>query len=180
MRCGPLDMRMDRRGHSVGAAEIVNRAPVSELARIFFEYGEERRSRRIAKKIGEERQKKRIETTTELVEIVERCLGKGRPGRIHPATRVFQALRIEVNQEIENLREMLVVAPDILKDKGRIAIISFHSLEDRVVKEDFRSRARDGVYELLMKKPLTPSAVEVTENRRSRSAKLRAAQRSVR
>ena len=177
-REGPLDMRMDPSGGGPTAADIVNRAGEEELAQIFFEYGQERLSRRIARRIVYERERGRIETTTELATVAKRAYGPRRR-RIHPATRIFQALRIEVNGELENLKEVLEMAPEILAPGGRIAVISFHSLEDRIVKEDFRGRAADGVYKLLVKKPLRASQGEVEQNPRSRSAKLRAAQRSV-
>lgn len=178
---GPLDMRMDRSGAGRKAAEIVRRSPERELERIFREYGEERFARRIARRIVREREKRRIETTGELAAIVARCYPrpKGRGRRIHPATRVFQALRIEVNGELENLKEVLGIAPEILRRGGRIAAISFHSLEDRMVKEDFRDRAAAGLYRIKTKKPVRASAEEVEANPRSRSAKMRAAQRSV-
>jgi len=177
-RDGPLDMRMDP-GGGLTAADIVNRAGERELARIFREYGEERLARRIARMIVRERSKERIETTARLARIAERAYGRARR-RIHPATRIFQALRIAVNRELDNLREFLNMAPELLEQGARIAVISFHSLEDRIVKEDFRSRAREGVYDILTKKPLRPSPQEVEDNPRARSAKLRAAQRSVR
>jgi 16S rRNA (cytosine1402-N4)-methyltransferase len=177
---GPLDMRMDPSSPVPTAEEVVNRASEQELARIIWEYGEERCSRRIARRIVEERRKRRITRTLELAEIVRRaCGGRGRQ-RIHPATRTFQALRIAVNDELENLKSTLAAAPDILEDGGRIAVISFHSLEDRIVKEDFRARAGEGIYEILTRKPLRPSEAEVVANPRSRSAKLRAAIRSPR
>ncbi len=180
MREGPLDMRMDPAGDAPTAAEIVNGEREEELARVFWEYGEERLSRRIARRIVEARRKRRIETTTELAEIVSRAYGGRRGRRIHPATRVFQALRIAVNDELENLRTILDMAPEILADGGRIAVLSFHSLEDRIVKEDFRGKAALGLYTLLTKKPLRPDEAEERENPRARSAKLRGAKRSAR
>lgn len=177
---GPLDMRMDPAGGGETAADIVNRAPEAELARIFREYGEERFARRIARTIVAERQAGRIETTTRLADIARRAYGGGGRRRIHPATRIFQALRIAVNGELENLRDFLDLAPTLLNERGRIAVLSFHSLEDRIVKEDFRSRAGQGAYRLITRKPLRPSPQEVEDNPRARSAKLRAAQRSVR
>ena len=177
---GPLDMRMDPSSPVPTAEEIVNRANEQELARIIWEYGEERCSRRIARRIVEERRKRRITRTLELAEIVRRACGGRGHQRIHPATRTFQALRIAVNDELENLRSLLATAPDILEDGGRIAVISFHSLEDRIVKEDFRARAQEGLYTVATKKPVRPSEAEVSANPRSRSAKLRAARRSAR
>ncbi|MCD6404543.1 MAG: 16S rRNA (cytosine(1402)-N(4))-methyltransferase RsmH [Planctomycetes bacterium] len=178
-RDGPLDMRMDRDGLVTAAAEIVNRAPERELSRIIWEYGQERFSLRIARAIVRERQKAPIETTTRLASIVARaCPRRGR-WRIHPATRTFQALRIEVNHELDNLKSIIGIAPGLLGAGGRIAVISFHSLEDRIVKEGFRNGAREGVYRLITKKPLRPSPEEVEVNPRARSARLRSAQRSV-
>jgi 16S rRNA (cytosine1402-N4)-methyltransferase len=176
---GPLDMRMDATVPGETAADIVNEAREEELADIFYKYGEERLSRRIARSIVRERERRPITRTLELADIVRRAYG-GRRQRIHPATRVFQALRIAVNDELENLRRALEVAPDILADGGRIAVIAFHSLEDRIVKEDFRTRARQGLYSVLTKKPLSPTDEETARNPRSRSAKLRAAKRSAR
>jgi len=174
---GPLDMRMDCSHAGRTAADIVNYAPEAELERIFREYGEERYARRIAEAVVRKRRDGRITRTRELAEIVRRACP--RPSRrIHPATRVFQALRIEVNDELENLKRVLEVAPGILEPGGRIAVTAFHSLEDRIVKEDFRSRARQGLYTLIVKKPLRPAEAEVASNPRSRSAKLRAARRS--
>lgn len=177
---GPLDMRMDPAGEGETAADILNRAPEAELARIFREYGEERFARRIARMVVAERQAGRIETTTQLARIARRAYAGGAWRRIHPATRIFQALRIAVNRELENLREFLDLAPTLLNERGRIGVISFHSLEDRIVKEDFRGRAGQGAYRLITRKPLRPSPQEVEDNPRARSARLRAAQRSVR
>jgi len=174
---GPLDMRMDAAVPGETAADIVNTAREEELADIFFKYGEERLSRRIARSIVRERERRPIRRTLELADIVKRAY-RGPRQRIHPATRVFQALRIAVNDELENLRKALETAPDILADGGRIAVIAFHSLEDRIVKEDFRTRARQGLYSVLTKKPLVPTDEETRRNPRSRSAKLRAAKRS--
>ncbi|AFY79390.1 S-adenosyl-methyltransferase MraW [Pleurocapsa sp. PCC 7327] len=167
----PLDMRMDRT-QSLTAADIINDWDEEELAKIFYEYGEERLSRRIAKQIVRQRP---FQTTTELAEAIARCVPpKYRYGRIHPATRVFQALRIAVNQELESLERFLDKAPHWLKIGGRIGIISFHSLEDRIVKH----RLRDSpLLEVLTKKPITPQPDEEAQNPRSRSAKLRLAQR---
>jgi 16S rRNA (cytosine1402-N4)-methyltransferase len=174
----PLDMRLDPSGGAVTAAEIVNEAEEEELEEIFREFGEERLSRRIARMIVRRRGKGPIETTCELAQIACGAYGpKWR--RIHPATRIFQALRIAVNAELDNLRRMLRVAGGVLREGGRLAVISFHSLEDRIVKEDFRSRAAQGFYSVLTRKPVRPSPGEVGANPRARSAKLRAAQRSV-
>ena len=176
----PLDMRMDAQLETT-AAEIISRTNENDLADLIFEFGEERASRRIARFIVENRKIKPIETTGELAAIV--CRALKRPGkkqqrnRIHPATRTFQALRIAVNDELGSLRELLTAAPSILKENGRIAIISFHSLEDRLVKYDFKEKAKDGFYKIITKKPIVPTKEEIAENRRARSAKLRIAQR---
>ena len=175
---GPLDMRMSAGSPGPSAADIVNRAPAHELERIFREYGEERFARRIAARIVEARRVEKILRTSQLAEIVRRAYGRYIERRIHPATRVFQALRIAVNDELENLKALLALAPDLLEDGGRIAVIAFHSLEDRLVKDDFRNRSRSGVYELITRKPLRPTEGEVQSNPRSRSARLRAARRS--
>lgn len=167
----PLDMRMDQQ-QSLTAAEIVNTWEEQELADLIYELGEERRSRRIARKILEHRP---IETTTQLAYIVAGCFPpKQRHGRIHSATRTFQALRIAVNRELEVLDRLLEVAPDWLKPKGRIGIISFHSLEDRRVKQAFKPDERLSV---VTKRPLTAGEAELAVNPRSRSAKLRIAER---
>ncbi len=174
---GPLDMRMDTDQQET-AADIVNHAGRGELERIFREYGQERFARRIARMIVRERQQAPIETTGRLAALAKRAYGPGWR-RIHPATRIFQALRITVNRELENLKQLLDLAPEIMSEQGRIAVISFHSLEDRIVKEDFRSRAYEGEYRLITRKPLRPTPTEVKANPRARSAMLRAAQRSV-
>lgn len=168
----PLDMRMDIR-QTLTAAEIINQAPETELADIFYHFGEERFSRRIARRIVAQRP---LQTTTELAAIVAQALpGQKRRGkRIHPATRVFQALRIAVNQELTALETLLARSPGWLKPGGRIGIISFHSLEDRRVKYALRDSLELGV---LTKKPIVPQADEITQNPRSRSAKLRLAER---
>lgn len=171
---GPLDMRMDPRT-PVTAEQLVNELDYAELARLFREYGEERWAARIARFIVERRARKRITTTAELVDIVKDAIpAAARRSGPHPAKRVFQALRIAVNRELEALEKALPVATLLLKDGGRIVVISFHSLEDRIVKTWFRKCSQLVV---LTKKPVTPSAQEVLENPRARSAKLRAAQR---
>lgn len=173
LRNEPLDMRY---GKSVKetAAEIINSFNEKDLADIFWKYGEERRSRQIAKTIVDQRRKKKILTTFDLAGIIGKAAAKnyGR-SKINPATRVFQALRIYVNDELGNLENVLGKLNQILKLKGRIAIISFHSLEDRIVKNYFKKLAKDGKAEILTKKPIRPSAEEIKENPRSRSAKLR-------
>lgn len=176
---GPLDMRLDRTGETT-AADLVNRLEEAELADLIYQHGEERHSRRIARAIVEARQDRRIETTARLTEIVLGATSGGRrPGRkgIHPATRTFQALRIAVNDELGNLDRLLANLPDLLNRGGRAAIISFHSLEDRRVKQAFAHLAGTGQATILTKKPITAGAAEVQANPRSRSAKLRAMER---
>lgn len=163
----PLDMRMDR-SQELTAAHIVNHWQEVSLANLIYEYGEERFSRRIAKKIVQQRP---FSTTTDLAEAIASTVpGKYRHGRIHPATRTFQALRIEVNQELKSLEKFIEVAPTWLKPGGKIGIISFHSLEDRIVKHRFRS---SDLLQVITKKPLTAQPDEQRANPRSRSAKLR-------
>ena len=186
----PLDMRMDAAGDEETAAQLLERLPEEEIARILYEYGEERRSRRIARWIVERRERgEPVRTTDELAELVARAVGHRRGDRIHPATRTFQALRIAVNRELEGLDEFIETAVDLLQTQGRLAVISFHSLEDRVVKRALRRLsgrcecdprspvctcgARRTV-EILTRRPLTPDEQEVEENPRARSAKLRA------
>lgn len=167
----PLDMRMNRQ-QALTAADVINTWDETELANLFFTYGEERLSRRIARRIVEQRP---FETTTDLANAIASAVPpKYRYGRIHPATRVFQALRIRVNQELEVLEQFLATAPRWLKPEGRIAIISFHSLEDRLVKNAFRSH---DLLSVVTKKPIQPTAEEIEKNGRSRSAKLRLAQK---
>jgi 16S rRNA (cytosine1402-N4)-methyltransferase len=174
----PLDMRLDKRLETT-AADIINRTDEKALADLFYRFGEERASRRIAKFIVERRRYEPIMTTGQLAAIVADATGKrGRWTRIHPATRAFQALRIAVNDELGNLAGLLDSAPDLLKKCGYVAIISFHSLEDRLVKTNFKDNAAKGVYRLTTKKPITPTREEIMENRRSRSAKLRIAQKN--
>ena len=173
---GPLDMRMDPRS-GLTAEQVVNRFDERELADAIYEFGEERRSRRIARAIVRARP---IQTTAQLAEVISAA---ARPmnqaeRRIHPATRTFQALRILVNRELDDLRALLSVAPQVLKPGGRLVVISFHSLEDRIVKDAVRDGARDGLYRVLTKKPVTADEEEIDRNPRSRSAKLRAAERT--
>ena len=144
---------------------------------MIFKYGEDRASRRIARFIVRYRKENKITTTGQLADIVCKALGRGKWGRIHPATRTFQALRIAVNQELDNLEMLLTSAPKLLNKDGLIAIISFHSLEDRIVKYDFRQNKADGIYDVLTKKPLIATKEEVDENPRARSAKLRIARK---
>ncbi|MEM6612252.1 MAG: 16S rRNA (cytosine(1402)-N(4))-methyltransferase RsmH [Cyanobacteria bacterium P01_C01_bin.72] len=169
----PLDMRMDRPQRTT-AAEIVNHWKEVSLADLIYEYGEERYSRRIAKRIVQQRP---FQTTTELAQAIASTVpGKYRHGRIHPATRTFQALRIEVNQELKSLEKFIEQAPQWLKPGGRIGIISFHSLEDRIVKHRFRGSE---LLDIITKKPIVAQRDEQRENPRSRSAKLRFAQRKL-
>ena len=174
---GPLDMRMDRRIDRT-AADLLNGLSFQELESTLREFGEERWAKRIAKTILREREEKPIGTTQELRKIVHRAI----PGRFHsrkidPATRTFQAFRIRVNEELENLRRILETGWTFLKRGGRICVISFHSLEDRMVKETFRRLDTDGVMRRITKKPIAPSEEEKQRNPRSRSAKLRCAER---
>lgn len=174
---GPLDMRMDERRHYT-AADLVNGLRIEELERILLEYGEERWFRRIAKAIVSEREKEPIQTTQGLSKVVYRAIPKRfHSRRLDPATRTFQAIRIRVNEELENLKGMLDTGWKVLRKGGRICIISFHSLEDRMVKEAFRRLEREGVLSILTKKPRIPSEEEQEKNSRSRSAKLRCAER---
>lgn len=172
---GPLDMRMDRTSGPT-AGELLKRLKEEDLAKLFWEYGEERRSRRIARAIKTHLRRASLETTTQLASLIERVVS-GRRGRIHPATRVFQALRIAVNRELESLETFLSTVYQFLKPGARMVAISFHSLEDRIVKESFREGFKKGLYMLLTRKPVRPSREEVRENPRSRSAKLRAVER---
>lgn len=170
----PLDMRMDQRREKT-AETILDTASEKELADIFFYYGEEKQSRRIAARVVEERKQGGIKTSGRLAELVARAIPRRfHPPRIHVATRVFQALRIAVNEELSNLSVILDKAADHLSAGGRFCVISFHSLEDRMVKKKFAANDR---FRVLTKKPITPSDQEVNANRRSRSARLRVAER---
>ena len=175
---GPLDMRMNPMSGET-AEQVVNHIDERELADVIYEFGEERRSRRIARAIVRSRP---IRTTTQLVEVVSAAarsmkLGQHKYDRIHPATKTFQALRIFVNRELDDLKALLEAAPRVLKPGGRLVVISFHSLEDRIVKDALREGAKQGWYRLLTKKPVTASEEEIDRNPRSRSAKMRAAER---
>ena len=175
---GPLDMRMNPMSGET-AEQVVNHIDERELADVIYEFGEERRSRRIARAIVRSRP---IRTTKQLVEVVSAAarsmkLGQHKYERIHPATRTFQALRIFVNRELDDLKALLEAAPRVLKPGGRLVVISFHSLEDRIVKDALREGAKQGWYRLLTKKPVTASEDEIDRNPRSRSAKMRAAER---
>lgn len=189
----PLDMRMNAESDELTAAELLAELPEEEIARIIYEYGEERFSRRIARWIVERRERgEPIETTRQLAELVERAVKQGRHEKIHPATRTFQALRIAVNRELENLDLFLQDAIDVLEAGGKLAVISFHSLEDRIVKQTFRRLS--GVcecpprlpvcqcgatekVEILTRRPLTADEAEMAANPRARSAKLRVCRR---
>ncbi|MGH9579935.1 MAG: 16S rRNA (cytosine(1402)-N(4))-methyltransferase RsmH, partial [Terriglobales bacterium] len=170
---GPLDMRMDPHGERT-AEQVVNRLDEEALAKVIYEFGEERRSRRIARAIVRARP---VRTTAHLARVISVALRPMKPGRIHPATRTFQAIRIFVNLELEDLQALLQAAPRALKPGGRLVVISFHSLEDRMVKDAMREGAQQGLYRVLTRKPVTAAAEEVERNPRARSAKLRAAQR---
>ncbi len=169
-----LDMRMDT-SQIMDAWEVVNKYSHKDLERVFREYGEERYSKRISEAIAEERKKKTIDTCRELAILVERVYG-GR-GKIHPATKVFQALRIEVNGELEDLRKGLVSAYESLQAKGRLCVISYHSLEDRIVKNFLRDGVKANILRLLTKKPIQASIEEKRINPSARSAKLRGAEK---
>jgi 16S rRNA (cytosine1402-N4)-methyltransferase len=186
----PLDMRMDASGDEETAAELLEHLPEEEIARLIYEYGEERRSRRIARWIVERRERgEPLKTTGELAELVARAVGHKRGERVHPATRTFQALRIAVNKELEGLEAFLETAVDLLQPQGRLAVISFHSLEDRAVKRTLRRLAGQcecgprvprcecgarRAVEILTRRPLVAADEELDENPRARSAKLRA------
>jgi 16S rRNA (cytosine1402-N4)-methyltransferase len=174
---GPLDMRMNPREGQT-AEQVVNQAGEKELADMIYEFGEERRSRRIARAIVRSRP---VTTTAQLARIVAGAAGAMKPERgrhfMHPATRTFQALRIYVNEELSEIDALLREAPGLLKPGGRLVVISFHSLEDRRVKDAMREGAQQGIWEVLTRKPMTAEAEETDRNPRARSAKLRAAER---
>jgi 16S rRNA (cytosine1402-N4)-methyltransferase len=174
---GPLDMRMNTRSGPT-AAQVVNEISERELANLIYENGEERRSRTVARAIVRGRP---IATTGQLARIVASVLPTikrtTKQDRIHPATRTFQALRIYVNQELDEIKALLEAAPGLLKPSARLAVISFHSLEDRIAKDSLREGARQGIWEILTRKPVTAGEEETETNPRSRSAKLRAAER---
>lgn len=185
---GPLDMRFDPEGRR-RAADLVNELPESELADLIYQYGEERRARRLARAIVAARP---LETTRELAEVILQAVGGRRGERIHPATRTFQALRIAVNDELGALETALPQAVNVLAEGGRLAVIAFHSLEDRIVKRFFRRESRDCIcpprqpictcdheasLEVLTRRPIQPDEAEVASNPRARSARLRVAER---
>ena len=170
---GPLDMRMDSRSE-LTAQQVVNQADEEDLANLIYEFGEERRSRRIARAIVRARP---IETTAELARVISAVAPSMKGDKIHPATRTFQALRIRVNDEIGEIQSLLKSAESLLKPGGRVVLISFHSLEDRPVKDSFKEAAKAGTLEILTKKPVVAGEQESLRNPRSRSAKLRAAEK---
>jgi len=178
-REGPLDMRLDRNSY-ISAYDLVNNLNEEEISNLLWSFGEERWHNRIARRVVEERQKQPITTTAELSEIVMRAIPprfRKFHYRIHPATRTFQAVRIAVNRELEVLEQVLAKSIPLLSPGGRICVISFHSLEDRVVKWAFRKAAAEGVLTILTPKPLTPTESEARENPSSRSSKFRAAEK---
>ncbi|NPV88586.1 16S rRNA (cytosine(1402)-N(4))-methyltransferase RsmH [Coprothermobacteraceae bacterium] len=168
---GLLDMRFDP-SKGVSAYDLVNKLGEEELADLIYRYGEEHKARRIAKAIVESRSKGPIRTTTELAEVILTALGR-RHGRIHPATRTFQALRIATNSELDNLQQLLESLLDVLEPGGRAAVISYHSLEDRIVKHFFKEWEKSGKGIQVTKKPVVPTDEEIQVNPRARSAKLR-------
>ncbi len=170
---GPLDMRMDTRSGET-AEQVVNQENEEVLADLIYEYGEERRSRRIARAIVRARP---IATTAELARVISAAAPSMKGDKIHPATRTFQAIRMRVNDELGEIQSLLKSAGSLLKPGGRVVLISFHSLEDRLVKDAFREQAKAGILEVLTKKPVVASEQESLRNPRSRSAKLRAAER---
>ena len=175
---GPLDMRMDPH-QELTADQVVNHMGEEELANVIYEFGEERRSRRIARAIVRARP---IRSTAHLAQVISAALRSmkkdhGAREKIHPATRTFQAIRIFVNRELDDLKALLEAVPKILKPGGRLVVISFHSLEDRIVKDAIRAGREAGIYTVLTKKPVTATEEEIDRNPRSRSAKLRAAEK---
>jgi 16S rRNA (cytosine1402-N4)-methyltransferase len=178
----PLDMRVDPRIDRT-AADLVNTLDEETLANLLYQLADERFSRRIARKIGEARRERPIQTTDRLADVVRSAMPPfrgGAPQKIDPATRTFMALRMAVNRELENLQSLLDDAPRSLTAGGRFAVISFHSTEDRLVKQAFRSAEQTGVVRLITNKPLAPADAELAANPRSRSAKLRVAERMIR
>ncbi len=176
-RDGPLDMRMDRRAPGT-AFDIVNNLPEKEIEAALRMYGEERYSRRIARAIVSRRRQNEIKTTGELARVVLSSVSSSGKGRIHPATRTFQALRIKLNRELDILQKVIEGACLSLAPGGRVCIISYHSLEDRIVKQEFLRLSRAGIVRPVTKKPIIPERAEVKINPRSRSGKLRVAERT--
>ena len=170
MKDGPLDMRMDKR-QTLSAWHVINKYSEKDLARILWEYGEEKKSRKIARAIAIARRTKAIQSSRELVQVIEKTIHKG--GKINVATRTFQAIRIEVNKELDELKKAIEDGVTILCPQGRFCIISYHSLEDRIVKHKFKAMEKDGIIKILTKKPIRPGQEEVEKNPSSRSAKLR-------
>ncbi|NPA14919.1 MAG: 16S rRNA (cytosine(1402)-N(4))-methyltransferase RsmH [Deferribacteres bacterium] len=171
---GPLDMRLDRVGEKFTAYEVVNSFSEKRLCELIREFGEERWAKRIARAIVQRRKEAKIKSTKELAEVVASAIPKRYwPKRLHPATRTFQAIRIAVNYELDSLKSGLKSAFEVLKPGGRIVVISFHSLEDRIVKHTFRSFEKKGLGRVLTKKPVLPSDQELKSNPRARSAKMR-------
>ena len=170
----PIDMRMDTRS-GMTAEQVVNEADERELADLIYEYGEERRSRRIARAIVRGRP---VKSTGQLARLIASAAPAMKQERIHPATRTFQALRIYVNRELDEIKALFEAAPKLLKPSARLVVISFHSLEDRIAKDSLREGAHKGTWEILTRKPVTAGEDEMERNPRSRSAKLRAAERT--
>jgi 16S rRNA (cytosine1402-N4)-methyltransferase len=176
----PLDMRFNPENGGLTAAQVLNRTPQAALEQIFWEYGEEPRARRLARFIVQARRRRPFQTTQQLVDVIKQAMGPGWcRGRLHPATRVFQALRIAVNRELEELGDFLEWAPGWLAEGGRLVIIAYHSLEDRLVKEKMAAWDQGGVMARLTRKPQTPTPEEVARNPRARSAKMRVAEKIV-
>jgi 16S rRNA (cytosine1402-N4)-methyltransferase len=173
LKDAPLDMRYDT-SHGETARDVINREGREKLAWIFRNFGEERKAERIASRIVEKRREKPIETTMEIARIAAQAKAFSAKEKINPATRIFQALRIYVNRELENIKEALLEAIRAISTRGRICTISYHSLEDRLVKTFFKEEALQGRVRIITPHPVTPSKEEIKENRRSRSAKLRA------
>ncbi len=173
----PLDMRMSPAYQKITAAEVINKASEEKLRELFWELGEERHAKRIVAAIVQARKKKKIKTTRELAKIIESVVPRihGRK-KIHPATKVFQALRIYINKELENIVSFLSIAINLINPGGRLVCISFHSLEDRIVKQFFKEKEQEGCISILTKKVVEPTDEEIAQNPSSRSSKLRAAQ----
>ncbi|NOZ63427.1 MAG: 16S rRNA (cytosine(1402)-N(4))-methyltransferase RsmH [Caldiserica bacterium] len=169
-----LDMRYDQK-EKLTAYEIVNTFSVGELADLFYTFGEEKRARKIARAIVEARKKNKISTTRQLREIIEKAIN--RRGKIHPATLIFQALRITVNRELDHLSAILTEIPELLNPGGKVVVITYHSLEDRIVKKTFRNLKNQGKFIIHTPKPIRPAKEEIAMNPRSRSAKLRAGEK---
>lgn len=174
----PLDMRMDPAHQTITAADLVNALHENELATLIQNLGEESYAKKIAKKIVEERKNNKIENTDDLTKIISCAKPRSKSDRTHPATQTFQALRIAVNDELNSLRSALPQALNSLTPGGRLVVISFHSLEDRIVKNFFKDEQQKGTVKIITQKPITPSEIEVSLNPRSRSSKLRVAEKT--